>query len=40
LEIVGLKEMQAEALVGELSVAILHMHEHTRGLDTMLDEDA
>jgi hypothetical protein len=25
--------------VGELSAAILHMHEHTRDLDTILDED-
>ena len=39
LEIVGLKETQVEALLGELSAAILHMHEHTRGLDTILDED-
>jgi hypothetical protein len=28
-----------EALLGELSAAILHLHEHTRGLDTILDED-
>jgi hypothetical protein len=28
-----------EAILGELSAAILHLHEHTRGLDTMLDED-
>ena len=40
LEIVGLKETQVEALLGELSAAILHMHEHTRGLDTILDEDS
>jgi len=39
LEIVGLKETQVEALLGELSAAILHMHEHTRGLDAILDED-
>jgi hypothetical protein len=39
LEITGLKETQVEALLGELSAAILHMHEHTRGLDTILDED-
>ena len=39
LEIPGLKETQVEGLLGELSAAILHMHEHTRGLDTLLDED-
>jgi exonuclease V gamma subunit len=39
LEIPGLKETQVEALLGELSAAILHLHEHTRGLDVILDED-
>jgi exonuclease V gamma subunit len=39
LEIPGLKETQIETLLGELSAAILHLHEHTRGLDTILDED-
>ena len=39
LEITGLRETQVEALLGELSAAILHMHEHTRGRDTILDED-
>ena len=39
LEITGLKETQVETIVGELSAAILHMHEHTRGLDAILDED-
>ena len=39
LEISGLRETQVEALLGELSAAILHMHEHTRGLDDILDED-
>ena len=39
LEIPGLKETQVDALLGELSAAILHLHEHTRGLDTILDED-
>ncbi len=39
LEIVGLKETQVEALVGEFGAAILHLHEHTRDLDTILDED-
>ena len=39
LEIPRLKETQVEALLGELSAAILHLHEHTRGLDVILDED-
>jgi hypothetical protein len=39
LEIPSLKETQVEALLGELSAAILHLHEHTRGLDILLDED-
>ena len=39
LEIPGLKETQIETLLGELSAAILHLHEHTCGLDTILDED-
>ena len=39
LEIPSLKETQVEALLGELSAAVLHLHEHTRGLDTILDED-
>jgi hypothetical protein len=39
LELPGLKETQVEAILGELSAAILHLHEHTRRLDTMLDED-
>ena len=39
VEITGLRETQVEALLGELSAAILHLHEHTRGLDTILDED-
>jgi len=39
LESPNLKETQVEALLGELSAAILHLHEHTRGLDAILDED-
>ena len=39
LEIPGLKGTQVEAILGELSAAILHMHQHTRGLDTIIDED-
>jgi hypothetical protein len=39
LEIAGLRETQVEAILGELSAAILHVHEHTQGLDTIIDED-
>lgn len=38
LDLPGLQEEQAEDLLGELSAAILHLHEHTRGLDELLDE--
>ena len=40
LEIPSLKETQVEVLLGELSAAVLHLHEHTRGLDVILDEDS
>lgn len=36
LELPTLREEQAEDLLGELSAAILHLHEHTRGLDELL----
>ena len=39
LEMPGLAESQVEAVLGELSAAILHLHEHTRGLDEIIDED-
>jgi hypothetical protein len=39
LEISGLRGTQVEAILGELSAAILHVHEHTRGLDAIIDED-
>lgn len=38
LELPRLQEEQAEDLLGELSAAILHLHEHTRGLDEQLDK--
>ncbi len=38
LELPGLQEEQVDDLLGELSAAILHLHEHTRGLDELLDE--
>ena len=36
LELPSLQDDQAEDLLGELSAAILHIHEHTRGLDERL----
>ena len=39
LELAGLKATQVEDVLGELSAAILHLHEHTRGLDAIIDED-
>ena len=36
LELPSLQDDQAEDLLGELSVSILHLHEHTRGLDERL----
>ncbi len=39
LEVAGLEEDRAESLLGALSAAILHMHEHTRDLDILIDED-
>ena len=38
LEMPDLSEAQVEDILGELSVAVLHLHEHTRGLDTIIDE--
>jgi hypothetical protein len=38
LELPNLQEEQAEDLLGDLSAAILHLHEHTRGLDEALLE--
>ena len=37
LELPGLQEEQVDSLLGELSAAILHLHEHTRGLDELLE---
>jgi hypothetical protein len=39
LEVAGLSEAQKEDILGDLSAAVLHMHEHTRGLDALIDED-
>lgn len=37
LETPGLAEEQVESILGELSAAVVHLHEHTRGLDTAID---
>jgi hypothetical protein len=37
LELRDLPGAQREDLLGELSAAILHLHEHTRGLEDALD---
>jgi hypothetical protein len=34
-----LNESQVEDILGGLSAVILHIHEHTRGLDEIIDED-
>jgi hypothetical protein len=34
-----LTEAQRETVLGELSAAVLHLHEHTRGLDTVIDSE-
>ena len=39
LQVAGLSEAQQETVLGDLSAAILHLHEHTRGLDALIDED-
>ena len=39
LEMTGLAKAQVEVLLGELSAAVLHLHEHTRGLDEIIDDD-
>ena len=38
LEMSDLSETQVEDILGELSAVVLHLHEHTRGLDTIIDE--
>ena len=38
LEVLGLQEEQVDDLVADLSAAVLHLHEHTRGLDELLLE--
>jgi len=38
LDLPDLQEEQVEDVLGELSASILHLHEHTRGLDELLDK--
>jgi exonuclease V gamma subunit len=37
LEMPTLTESQRETVLGELSASVLHLHEHTRGLDSVID---
>lgn len=39
LEMSGLSKGQIEDVLGRLSAAVLHLHEHTRDLDDLIDED-
>jgi len=39
LKVQPLTEEQKENILGELSAAILHLHEHTRGLDEIIMKD-
>jgi len=39
LKTAGAPEVQIETILGDLSAAVLHLHEHTRGLDEIIDED-
>jgi len=40
LDVVGLPVDQKEEILGELSAAITHLHEHTRGLDERVISDS
>ncbi len=40
LKMEGLTQDQVESILGELSAAILHLHEHTRGLEELIMEEA
>jgi transposase len=39
LEMPTLTESQRETVLGELSASVLHLHEHTRGLDSVIDSE-
>ena len=40
LEMPTLTEAQRETVLGELSAAVLHLHEHTRGLDSVIESES
>ena len=40
LEASTLTDAQRETVLGELSAAILHLHEHTRGLASVIEREA
>lgn len=39
LEVSGLTEAQRETLLGDLSAAVLHLHEHTKDLDSIIESE-
>jgi len=39
LKIKGLTQEQVELILGELSAAISHLHEHTDGLDELITDE-
>lgn len=40
LEMSALTEAQRETVLGELSAAVLHLHEHTKDLDSIIDGES
>ena len=40
LKVKGLTQEQVELILGELSAAISHLHEHTDGLDELIVDEA
>ena len=39
LKMEGLTQDEIESILGELSAAVLHLHEHTRGLEELIMEE-
>ena len=39
LKVKGLTQEQVELILGELSAAVLHLHEHTDGLDQLIMDE-
>jgi len=39
LEMPALTEPQGEAVLGDLSATVLHLHEHTRGFGSVIDRE-